>query len=63
MVTKNKSTDKKEAKKGRVKIDKMKLNKETVKDLTSGEEKMVRGGAAPRENANLTGPTCTSCRC
>jgi hypothetical protein len=60
MVTKNKSE--KEAKNGRVvKIDNMKLNKETVRDLTPGEEKSVRGGAAPREN--LTGKTCTSCRC
>jgi hypothetical protein len=41
MVTKNKPSEKK-----KVKVGKLKLNKDTVKDLTGGEEKRVRGGAA-----------------
>lgn len=42
MVTKNKTSERKE----KVKIGKLKLNKVTVKDLAGGEEKKVRGGAA-----------------
>lgn len=40
-------TNKKEqtsAKKGRVKVPKLRLNKETVKDLTDSETKKVKGG-------------------
>ena len=58
MVTKKKKTDETEAKKGRVKVGKLQLNKETVKDLATNEEKMVRGGAAPND-ARLTGPKCS----
>ncbi len=39
MVTKKKST-----KKSRVKVGKLKLNKETVKDLSRGEATKVKGG-------------------
>jgi hypothetical protein len=39
----NKST-KHGAKKGKVKLGNLKLNKETVKDLTGDEKKGVRGG-------------------
>jgi len=39
MVTKKKST-----KKGRVQVGKLKVNKETVKDLTRGEAGKVKGG-------------------
>ena len=41
MVTKSKKTG---TKKGRVKVGKLKLNKETVKDLTGGEGKRIKGG-------------------
>jgi len=39
MVTKKKSTQK-----SRVKVGKLKLNKETVKDLSRGETTKVKGG-------------------
>jgi hypothetical protein len=45
MVTKSKTTQKK----GMVEIGKLKINKETVKDLTSRQAKGVRGGK-PRES-------------
>jgi hypothetical protein len=32
---------------GRVKVGKMRLNKETVKDLSSAEKKLVKGGQMP----------------
>ncbi|MBA3768426.1 MAG: hypothetical protein H0W99_15890 [Acidobacteria bacterium] len=51
MVTKPKAADKKE-KKGRVKVGKLKLNKETVKDLTGSEAKKIKGGKKPK-------PTCS----
>ncbi len=43
MVTKKKSKAD-EKKKGRVKVGKLNLNKETVRDLTPGEKKQVGGG-------------------
>ena len=45
MVTKRKSTSEKEVKKGRVKVGKLKFNKETVKNLVGKEEKQIKGGA------------------
>ena len=42
MVTKSKS--KTGEKKGKVKVGKLKLNKETVKELRTGERKEIRGG-------------------
>ena len=42
MVTKSHKQNKKEA--GRIKVGKLKLNKETVKNLTAGNEKGIRGG-------------------
>lgn len=46
MVTKSKkqSTG---AKRGRVKLGKLKLKKETVKDLSESEVKNIKGGAIP----------------
>ena len=43
MVTKSKAGQKK----GRVKVGKLKLNKETVKDLTASEKKKVKGAVIP----------------
>jgi hypothetical protein len=40
MVTKRKTGEKK----GKVKVGKLRLNKETVKDLTGGEQKQIKGG-------------------
>jgi hypothetical protein len=45
MVAKKKSTGEKEAKKNRVQLKKLTLNKDTVKDLSSGDRKKVKGGA------------------
>ncbi|MGI9166197.1 MAG: class I lanthipeptide [Pyrinomonadaceae bacterium] len=45
MVTK-KSTSKKAGKKGRVKVAKLTLNKESVKDLTASQRKQIKGGKA-----------------
>ena len=44
MVTRPKKRNASEKKKG--KVSKLKLNKETVKDLTAGEMKGIVGGAA-----------------
>jgi hypothetical protein len=40
MVTKSKAGENK----GKVKLDKLKLNKETVKELSTDEQKQVKGG-------------------
>ena len=42
MVTKSKKSS--IAKRGRVKVGKLKLNKETVKDLTGKEKKQIKAG-------------------
>jgi natural product precursor len=52
----------KKAKKGRVKVSKLKLNKETVKSLGDKEAKKVKGG----QKAQISGVACigsgnTSC--
>jgi hypothetical protein len=41
MVAKNKTGEKR----GKVEVDKLKLKKETVKDLTGSQQKQVKGGA------------------
>jgi hypothetical protein len=43
MVTKSKAAGK-EQKKSRVKVGKLKLNKETVRDLSGKEAKAIKGG-------------------
>lgn len=55
MVTKSKDTGVK--KKGKVKVDKLNLNKETVKDLTSREKKEIKGAAPARDT--LATALCT----
>lgn len=59
MVTRKKTGEKK----GRVKVGKLKLNRETVKDLTSNQKKKVRGGLIRRDGdeTKLLG-TCTFVR-
>ena len=44
MVTKSKNTSEKEVEKGRVKVGKLKFNKETVRDLVGNEGKQIKGG-------------------
>ncbi|MGH9944668.1 MAG: hypothetical protein ACRD9R_20160 [Pyrinomonadaceae bacterium] len=51
MVAKKKST-------GQVKVGKLKLNKETLKDLSTEEAKQVKGGARPRPASG--GGGCTA---
>lgn len=46
MVSKKKSTGKTEAKRGRVKVRTLTVNKESVKDLTGGQRKQIKGGQA-----------------
>ena len=55
MVTKNKSSEKKVS----VKVGKLKLNKEAVKDLTGNDKKQIRGGGIP---SNTPGGICQCTR-
>jgi hypothetical protein len=50
MVTKSRKgvTGGKNQTKGRTKVGKLNLSKETLKDLSSGEQKKVKGGVAPK---------------
>lgn len=45
MVTKSKKTG---SAKGRIKVGKLNLAKETVKDLTSSKKRQIKGGAAAK---------------
>jgi len=51
---KKESASEQEQTKGRVKVGKLTLNKETVKDLTGDEAKRIRGGAE-KTATKLTG--------
>ncbi|MGH9944669.1 MAG: hypothetical protein ACRD9R_20165 [Pyrinomonadaceae bacterium] len=44
MVAKKKQSTETEETKGKVKVGKLKLNKESVKDLTGSQQKQIRGG-------------------
>lgn len=59
MVSKMKSTSEKEQKKGRVKVGKLKLNRETVKDLADSEARRVKGGAAKTRECVVETVVCT----
>ena len=55
-------------KKSRVKFNKLKVNKDTVKDLTKGEEKKVKGGlqkinGATIVSTRLCNPPNPNCAC
>ncbi len=69
MVTKSKKAG---AKKGRIKVGKLKLNKETIKDLSGSEGKRIKGGlvitvhylCVPVQTVGCitaVGPTCQTC--
>ena len=45
MDTKKNSTSEKEANRGKVTVDRLKVNKEPVIDLSPSEEKQIKGGA------------------
>ena len=52
MVTNKKSESDTEDAKAKVKVGKLEVNKETVKDLTDSEKQKVQGGLRPREPAH-----------
>ena len=57
MVTKSRNAGTK--KKSTVKVDKLEVNKETVKDLSGVERKKVKGGLRPRQASAVScAPTC-----
>ena len=53
MITKSKNTGEK---KGKIEVGKLKLEKQTVKDLTAGEKKQVKGGVKRAYSCDLTCP-------
>ena len=57
MVTKSR-TSKQEEKKRKVKVGKLQLNEETVKDLTGSDAKRIRGGAAAGDEVNTKPKGC-----
>jgi len=59
MVTKNKNTRGKEGTRKKLEVDKLSLNKETIRDLTGAEQKQVGGGAKCPDPTD----TCQSCFC
>jgi hypothetical protein len=52
MVKKN--TNEKATRKSRVKVGKLTLRKETIKDLASRDKKLIKGGACPQKSNDLT---------
>jgi len=66
MTTTKKTTDDTENQKGRVKVDKLRLNKETVRDLSTEEKGRIKGGAAANSGKVTcvleTIATCVFCR-
>ena len=61
MVTKSQKTG---AKKGKVKVGNLKLNRETVKNLTPAEKKKIKGklaGVNVVQGKNATIATCCNC--
>jgi hypothetical protein len=54
MVTKNKNRDEKAATKGRVELGKLQLKKESIKDLTPGKQRQVKGGAKACTNHSVS---------
>jgi hypothetical protein len=64
MVTKSKTqTNESEEKKGKIKVDKLKLNKETIRDLTESDQKGVKGGIRVGEDHSNPVANCLSFTC
>ena len=57
MVTKRKDNKANEQKKRRAKIGKLKLNKETIKELTADQQRQLKGGV--KRTTESRGVTCT----
>ena len=62
MVTKRKDNKANEQKKRRAKIGKLKLNKETIKELTADQQRKLKGGVTPAESRGFT-CTCPDYGC
>jgi hypothetical protein len=62
MVTKSR-TQKTGNKKARVKVGRLELNKETVKDLGRKERKEIKGGVLAMTYPNCPTPRCTMAIC
>ena len=64
MVTRSKTqTSEGEEKQGKIKVDKLKLNKETIRDLTESERKGVKGGVRVGEDHSNPVENCLSFTC
>lgn len=64
MVTKSKTqTNESEEKKSKIKVDKLKLNKETIRDLTESDQKGVKGGVRVGEDHSNPVANCLSFTC
>ena len=64
MVTRSKTqTNESEEKKGKIKVDKLKLNKETIRDLTESDQKGVKGGIRVGEDHSNPVANCLSFTC
>ena len=50
MVTRKKSSDEKKEKKSKVRVEKLNLNRETIKDLSIQEKGRIKGGAKRETN-------------
>jgi hypothetical protein len=61
MVTKKTRTGEQETKRGKATVGKLKLNKETVMDLSPTEQKRVKGGAADQKTVGVTTISGTAC--
>ena len=59
MVTKSKKSSGNRHPKGRVKVGKLRLNKETVSGLTSREQRQIKGGVRNRETDPVS--RCAGC--
>ena len=53
MVTKSKQKSEQEKDKGRVKVGKLQVNKETVKNLTSSERRKIKGGVRKTDGVSV----------
>ncbi len=53
MVTKSKQKSEQEKEKGRVKVGKLQLNKETVKNLTGSERRKIKAGREKNGRGSL----------
>ena len=67
MVTRSKksATGAKKQTKGRVKVGKLNLTKETVKDLTASQQKQLKGGVAAKTKlcGDFPRTVDTACNC